>query len=137
MRIYTSISKANISNGNEAKLEMWRVSCDMHIQQDIAIEISNCSWWRSFSFFLFSLFLSSIFIVINVLMTKKCRWRWLKNKKQAGYEQFIGIGHLLLLLSSSDVIRLQIASSLNDIIVILNAHITVIIMWTIHKQAYY
>jgi hypothetical protein len=131
IRIYTSISKANISNGNEAKLEMWRALCDMHIQQDIAIEISNCPWWRSFSFSFFS------FIVINVMMTKKCRWRWLKNKKQAGYEQFIDIGHLLLLPSSSDVIRLQIASSMNDIIVIFNVHIAVMFLWIIHKQACY
>ena len=100
-RISSSTSNANISSGNEGKLEMWRALCDMHIQQDIAIEISNCSWWVSFTFLrlhlLHSRFISA-FLLFSVSdgrvserreARKTCSWRWLKNKKQAGYEQFI------------------------------------------------
>ncbi len=132
--MYTSISKANISNGNERKLEMWRVLCDICTSNRILQLKSAIANDDVHSVSFFFVLLSSMW-----WWQKKCRWRWLKNKKQAGYEQFIGIGHLLLLSSSSDVIRLQIASSINDMIVILNVHIAVIFFWTIFyfKQACY
>ncbi len=77
MRIYTSISKANISNGNEGKLEMWRGLC-------VICTSNRILQLMTFTFSFSSSSSSFCFIVINVMMmmmTKKCRWRWLKNKK--------------------------------------------------------